>query len=137
VPRRPDPALIRKVTDLLRHEAARDPRGSVTASYVKDSLDVSATDAILALDALERSGFLTLVYHDICERGHVNHDVIDEPARDRGTGFCAPCARDMEHVRYVLYRFTEALRGRDGDPKAPRRRAPQYRNRREAVATTR
>jgi len=105
----------------------------VTATYVKDSLGVSASDAIVALDALQRAGYLTLVYHDVCERGHVNHDVIEDPLGASGIGFCADCARDTGHVRYVLYRFTEALRGRDGDPKATRRRAPRYHSRRKAA----
>lgn len=134
MPKRPDPELIGRVTDLLRREAARDERGSVTASFVRDSLGVTADAAITALNALERSGFVNSVVHDVCDIGHVNHDVIDELRGGRGVGFCGACGRDVEHSRYVLYRFTTALRRRDGDPKASRRRAPQYRHRMSAVA---
>lgn len=122
------------MTGLLRREAARDPRGSVTATYVKDELGVSGADAITALGALEGSGFVASVIHDVCDCGHVGHDVIDDPQGDRGRGFCADCTRETEHWRYVLYRFTPALRERDGDPKAPRRRAPRYPYRMAAAA---
>jgi len=116
-------ATTERVVDLLRAEAVQDPLGSVTATFVSRALGISGDAAIDALKKIVRRNLVRVNYQDVCELGHVNNEVIEDTAT--GIGFCPQCNADCPHDRYVVYRFGPRLR-EISDPKAERRRAPQF-----------
>jgi|GEM_PF-6939434 hypothetical protein len=117
-----DKATTERVVSLLHDEAVQDPGGSVTATFVSRALGITGDVAIDALKKVVRRNLVRVVYHDVCERGHVNNNVIED--KKTGVGFCPECNSDRPHDRYVVYRFEPRLR-EITDPKAARRRAPQ------------
>lgn len=115
-----------RVLTLLREEARRDPTGAITATFVRDSLHLSDSVTLRALNRMVTRGFLNRVYFDVCESGHVNIDALEE-GEDSGIAYCPDCDRDVPHERYVHYRLTRKLsRGNPTSPKAERRKAPRF-----------